>query len=252
MQPGANGVPTPQMEKITTQGVTTDSRRLDVFVHALPSVRPVSWGQPGAGSSGTAFVVSQDGLMVTNKHVVDGSNGTLQVKMLKADGTEDLRSAHVVKVDGSQDLALLQLDRNPSETFQALPLSQVTSWRGNEPLVEMGNANGQGTISMAKASFGSLINQNNIPFLQQPPNVFQGRTMYELNSTVPRGYSGGVVLSVPGSDRDTDGNVIRQGTFAVRAVTDYSDRLHKAWVIPAARVQSLVDQYRREQAGTNK
>jgi hypothetical protein len=248
--PGPNGVPTPKLEKITTQGVTADSRRLDVFVHALPSVPSVYWDQGGIRHSGSAAIVSEDGLMVSNKHVVDGSNGTLQVNLMKPDGTQELRTARVVRTEASQDLALLQLDRKPGETFPALPLSQVETWRGGEPLVEMGNANGQGTISMAKASFGSLINQNNIPFTQQPANVFQGRTMYELNSLVPHGYSGGVVLSVPGSDQDGYGNVTRQGTSAIRAITDYSDTSHKAWVIPAARAQSLINDYRREQAGT--
>lgn len=248
MQPGADGVPKPQMERITTQGTTMDSRRLDVFMHALPAVRPVSFDTAHGRKSGTAVTVSEDGLMVTNKHVVDGSNGTLNVTMLGKDGKEETRTARVVKVEGKQDLALLQLDRKPGETFLALPLSKETSWRQREPLVEMGNANGEGKISMAKSRYEDMVRQSDIPFDKQPPEVRQGRTMFKLEATVPHGYSGGVVLSVPGSERRSDGQVHRLGTSAIRAITDYSDTDRTAYVIPAARVQELLDQYRRDQA----
>lgn len=76
--------------------------------------------------------------------------------------------------------------------------------------------------------------------------------MYELKATVPPGYSGGVVLSVPGSDRDNQGNATRQGTSAVRAITDYSDVNKTSYVIPAARVQNMLDEYHAEQAKDKK
>ena len=247
VQPGADGVPKPQLEKITTQGLTMDSRRLDVFVHALPAVRPVFFENGATRSAGTAAMVSNDGLMVTNKHVVDGSNGSVKVQILNQDGSVEMRNASVVKLNPKQDLALLQVERKSGETFAALPLSQRTDWREREPLVEMGNANGEGKISMAKTRYGTMVNQGEIPFKVQPPDVLQGRTMYEMAATVPQGYSGGVVLSVPGSQRTANG-VERTGTSAIRGITDYSNLTHKAYVIPAARVQFMLDEYRKEQA----
>jgi len=245
--PGKDGVPKPKLEKITTQGATMDSRRLDVFVHALPAVRPVSFENGANKAAGTAFMISEDGIMATNKHVVDGSTGIVKVKMLKPDGSEEVRNAQVVKVSASQDLALLQVDKRPGETFKWLPLSKVTSWKEREPLVEMGNANGEGKISMARSRYHSMVTQKDIPFDQQPPDVLQERTMYQLDSVVPKGYSGGVVLSVPGSTPDARGHMTRLGTFSVRGITDYSDTTNKAWMIPAARVQFMLDEYRKEQ-----
>lgn len=252
MHPDTDGKPKPQLEKITTEGITMDSRRLDVFVHALPAVRPVSFESPAGTFAGTAAMIAPDGIMVTNKHVVDGSNGTLQVKMLRSDGTEETRNAHVVKISAKQDLALLQLDHQPNESFAYLPLSQNTSWGAREPFVEMGNANGEGNISMAKARYGSMVQQSEIPFKEQPPDVLQGRTMYRMDATIPHGYSGGVLLSVPGSEREGNGEVQRTGTSAIRGITDYSNLDHKAYVIPAARVQFLMDEYRKEQAAQKK
>lgn len=248
MQPGADGVPRPQPEKITTQGITMDSRRLDVYMHALPAVRPVSFSLPdGRTVSGTAAMVTQDGLMVTNKHVVENSEGVVQVKLLRPDGTEEVRNAKVVKENAGQDLALIQVDHAPGEKFAALPLSQSTSWRQKEPLVEMGNANGEGKISFAKARYGGMINQSDIPFKQQPADVLQGRTLFQLDASVPHGYSGGVLLSLPGSEPDSKGVVHRTGTSAIRGVTVYSNLDNKSYIIPAARVQFMLDQYLKEQ-----
>ncbi len=239
--------PRPKLERLTTEGVTMDSRRLDVFVHALPAVRPVSFTNGTLKSAGTAAMISQDGIMVTNHHVVEGSNGVLDVRLLRPDGTEEVRHARVVKVNEKQDLALLQLDHTSGETFAALPLSKSTSWREREPLVEMGNANGEGKISMAKTRYGRMLTQKDVPFDQQPPYVLPDRTIYELEATVPHGYSGGVVLSVPGSEKTSDG-ITRAGTSAIRGITVYSNLDNKSYVIPAARVQFLLDEYRKEQA----
>lgn len=251
MQPDTDGdstlQPRPRLERLTTEGVTMDSRRLDVFVHALPAVRPVSFDNGKNKSAGTAAMISPDGLMITNHHVVDGSNGVLQVRMLRPDGTEEVRNARVVKVNPKQDLALLQVDRANGETFAALPLSKSTSWREREPLVEMGNANGEGQISMAKTRYGRMLSQRDIPFNQQPPYVLPDRTIYEMEATVPHGYSGGVVLSVPGSERTGDG-ITRIGTSAIRGITVYSNLDNKSYIVPAARVQFLLDEYRKEQA----
>lgn len=246
MAPGADGVPKPIVERITTQGLTMDSRRLDVFVHALPAVRPIFFENGATKSAGTGAMVSSDGLMVTNHHVVDGSNGTVKVQILNQDGKVETRNASVVKLNPKQDLALLQVDRKEGETFASLPLSKRTDWREREPLVEMGNANGEGKISMAKSRYGKMLNQDEIPFSSQPPHVLLGRTMYELDATVPKGYSGGVVLSVPGSQRTSTG-VERTGSSAIRGITTYSDLSQKAYVIPAARVQFMLDEYRKEQ-----
>jgi S1-C subfamily serine protease len=244
MRKGPNGAPTVQMERITTEGKTHDSQRLDVFVHALPSVGAVSWTDQTTGvrHGGTAFVVDKDGLAITDKHVVDGlpPNGSVQVKMRKPDGTEEVRTAHVVKVDAKQDLALLQLDKNqPGETFPALPLSTATyhDFRINEPYVELGNANN--SIVMAKASFESLTNQGNLG--RQFAGVNPDRSLYDVFAYTPHGFSGGPVMSVPGEEN--------RGNYAVRGVMVYSDINKRTWVIPAPRAQELIDTYRHEQAG---
>jgi hypothetical protein len=250
--PEKEKMPLPKLEKITTEGVTMDSRRLDVFEHALPAVRPVSFKNPdGTGAAGTATMIADDGLMITNNHVVkDSKDGVLQVTLLRPDGTEEVRNAHVVMQNPKQDLALLQVDHAPDEKFGWLPFSKNTHWRAGEPTVQMGNANGEGKISMTKSRYAGMLQQSDTK--ADDPDVFPGRTIYKGQAIAPHGYSGGVVLSVPGSDKVFNGGVHRTGTSAIRGITVYSDLEHTSYFIPAARGQYMLDEYRKQQAGKNK
>ncbi len=64
------------------------------------------FGQSQSGTAtGTGFVVSDDGYLVTNAHVVEGASA-VQVKI----GDGETRTAKVVGTDTSSDIALLKVD----------------------------------------------------------------------------------------------------------------------------------------------
>jgi S1-C subfamily serine protease len=247
--------PEPRMKKLPTIGDSKVSRRIDVYEHALPAVLPVSYENGKKRGAGTATMISEAGLMVTNHHVIEDSNGTLKVKMLRPDGTEEERIARVVFDKPEQDLALLQVDHEEGDKFAFLPISQSTRWQAGEVLVEMGNANGEGKISMAMTHYGTTVSQRDLDFGNDSSTkaVLPDRTLYRLDdATVPHGYSGGVVLSVPGSTCTSEG-VTREGTSAIRGITGYSNFTNTSYIIPAATVQSVVNEYREQaSAHTNK
>jgi serine protease Do len=74
-------------------------------------------GRPGVTvpSLGSGFVISSDGLVVTNNHVVDGVD---RVRVVLSDGSEV--GAEIVGQDPKTDLALLRLET--SEGLHPLPL----------------------------------------------------------------------------------------------------------------------------------
>jgi S1-C subfamily serine protease len=73
---------------------------------------------PGAMYSGSGFLISSDGLILTNRHVVDGSK-TLMVLL---DGKTQ-RSADVVNIDTEQDLALIKVKTDAPLPFVKLSVS---------------------------------------------------------------------------------------------------------------------------------
>ena len=69
-------------------------------------------------SSGTGFVISADGLILTNRHVVDGGKTFL---VMMNDNTQ--KSAEVVVIDDEQDLALIRVKLDPGAKLPFVRLS---------------------------------------------------------------------------------------------------------------------------------
>ena len=87
---------------------------------------------PEGQATGSGFVVSKDGLIVTNDHVVDGAS-QVQVKI----GTSNqAQAATVVGADPSRDLALLKVD---ASNLPTLSLGDSSSVGVGDPTYAIGN-----------------------------------------------------------------------------------------------------------------
>src|SRR3954453_14737512 len=73
-----------------------------VYENAKDSVAYITTGS----GTGSGFVVSSDGYIVTNAHVVENNQGTIKAKV--SDGKQ--LDAKLVGEDASTDLALLKID----------------------------------------------------------------------------------------------------------------------------------------------
>jgi serine protease Do len=85
--------------------------------------------QEGAG---TGFIVSSDGKIVTNDHVVDGAQ---QVQVTLADGSS--KSAKVLGADPNADLAVLKVD---GTNLPTVTLGNSDDVAVGDPVVAIGNA----------------------------------------------------------------------------------------------------------------
>lgn len=85
-------------------------------------------GNGGSMWSGTGFLLSPDGLILTNRHVVEGGK-TLMVVMQGAGpgGTDIQRSAEVVVIDDMQDLALIRIKPEAGKPYIPITLSPKDS-----------------------------------------------------------------------------------------------------------------------------
>ena len=124
-------------ERVSPGVVNISTERTVTSQHPLEQFLPPSFGHPGPRSQqvpslGTGFVISTDGYIVTNDHVIEGVD-RISVKL--EDGTE--LEAEIVGRDPKTDIALLRVETD-HELF-ALPLGDSDVVRSGEWVVAIGN-----------------------------------------------------------------------------------------------------------------
>ena len=128
-QPDQEGPPAPVASRSAEQ-IAKQARASVVVI----SVEGREGGQAGTG---TGFVVSDEGLIATNLHVI-GEARPLSVQM--ADGSR-LKVKGIHAWDRSQDLAIVRVDP-PNTQMQPLPLAKATKVEDGQSIVVMGNPYG--------------------------------------------------------------------------------------------------------------
>lgn len=98
--------------------------------------------------AGTGFIVSEDGLVLTNKHVV--SDTTAEYTIVNSDGKE--YAVKVLARDPVQDLAIVKIQS--SEKFKPLKLGNASDIQIGQSVIAIGNALGefQNTVSVGVIS----------------------------------------------------------------------------------------------------
>ena len=131
-------------------------------------------------STGTGFLITRNGYLVTNHHVVEGA-GKVRVQT-----SAGLLDADVVRVDDTSDLALLKV----AGTFEALPVVSSRSTRLGSTVATVGfpNVGLQGfEPKLSKGDISSLAG------IQDDVRYFQ------ISVPVQPGNSGGALVDVQGN-----------------------------------------------------
>ena len=108
-EPASSGSGTSTAQNVTIQNPQTATTATAAAAKAAPSVVTVYVQRGSSSGSGSGVVLSADGYVLTNNHVVtldSGSTGDVQVRT--SDGT--VYDAEVVGTDPSSDLAVIALD----------------------------------------------------------------------------------------------------------------------------------------------
>lgn len=175
--------------------------------------------QPRIGE-GTGFVISSDGYILTNYHVVQNAD---QVKVGFTDGRE--QSAEVIGTDPSIDLALLRV---PSTELAALTLGDSDALRVGEWVIAIGNPlNFEQTVTVGVVSAKSR--RVPLPSLDSRGLV----TFLQTDAAINFGNSGGPLL-------DIDGKVVGINT----AITRQNLAEGIGFALPINQVRRVMDQLR--------
>ena len=184
------------------------------------------------GGSGTGFVVDTDGTVVTNAHVVGGSD---RVQLQFSD--DRTVTAEVRGVDTSSDLALLHVDPARAGKLTALELADSSTVRTGQLAVAIGSPFGLPQTATAGIVSGTGRHI-------QAPDGFQIDSVIQTDAPINPGNSGGPLLDAAGRVIGVNSQIATGGTsqgnvgigFAVPAntVRDVIPRLQRGETIRRA------------------
>ena len=132
-------------------------------------------------SAGSGFILTKDGYIATNCHVIDGATN---VKVTLNDGAT--YEAQIIGSDSDYDIAILKVD--PGETqLKPVTIGTSGSLKVGEDVSTIGNPLGQLTFSLAHGVVSCLnreINLEGTPF-----------TMIQIDTNINPGNSGGPLFN---------------------------------------------------------
>lgn len=156
------------------------------FFWGIPVVQGTEKKQVGAGSG---FIVSSDGLIVTNKHVVEDTKA--EYVIITNDDEE--YSVNVLARDPVQDIAILKIQSN--EQFKAIKLGSASSIQIGQTAIAIGNALGElkNTVSVGVISgLGRTVTASG----QDSTEVLED--IIQTDAAINPGNSGGPLLNLSG------------------------------------------------------
>ncbi|MCC6342428.1 MAG: trypsin-like peptidase domain-containing protein [Bryobacterales bacterium] len=209
------------------QRVRPSVAQINVVGYSLPSEDDSSGGNEVISrqrSTGTGVILSSDGYIVTNAHVVRGAR-RIRVKLLPS-GPRALSSIHDAKLigaDAETDLAVIKIDQ---QGLPFLTLGDSLLVKQGQLVLAFGNPLGlEGSVSMGIISSTSR---------QLKPDDFM--IYLQTDAPINPGNSGGPLV-------DTDGRVVGINTF-ILSQSGGSEGL--GFAIPAETVQSVYRQIRKD------
>ena len=192
----------------------------DIYEKNIPSVVSITCTLSGGTGSGTGVVLSANGYLVTNAHVVSGAR---EIQVLLTDGRT--LSAHLVGADSLTDLAVLYV--NAQDLIPA-EFGDSTQLRVGDAVVAIGDPLGVSLRGTMTDGIVSAINRD---------VETNGRTMtlIQTNAALNSGNSGGPLINCHGQVIGI--NTMKIGTFADAAGVE-----GLGFAIPSAAVKEIVDQ----------
>jgi putative serine protease PepD len=179
----------------------------------LPSVVTISIRSGNGGSLGSGFVVSDDGYVITNNHVIENGSGNAFVRFTNG----IVAQATIVGSEPESDVAVLKIDKSGLTADQVVPaeFGDSEQVQVGDPVVAVG----------APLGLTSTVTYGIVSYLDRPIRTSEGGTSryyaaIQTDAAVNQGNSGGPLFDAGGrviginsvigtlaSDRESAGNV---------------------------------------------
>lgn len=154
--------------------ITTDSISFDALGNSQEIV-----------SAGTGFIVRDDGLIITNRHVVEGFT---KVSVVTNDG-QLFDNAKVVGIYPTNDIAFVKIEASDLPTLE---ITDSDSVKVGDEIVAIGNALGIFQNSVTSGIISAL--NRPLPLaLNEIGSVYEG--LFQIDAAINHGNSGGPLLN---------------------------------------------------------
>jgi S1-C subfamily serine protease len=198
-------------------------------------------GDQGASAAGTGIVLTSNGEVLTNNHVVRGATS---IKVTDV-GNGRTYTAKVVGYDATKDVAVIQL-QNASGLTTA-NLGDSSSVQTGDAVTALGNAGGKGgTPSVASGGVTALNQSITASDEGSGANSEQLSGLIETNADIQPGDSGGALVN-------SYGQVIGMNTAASSGTQFQSDSgqsAAQAYAIPIDKAESTAEQIEAGQSSS--
>lgn len=137
-------------------------------------------------SLGSGVIIDEKGLIITNHHVIKGSD---EINIVLSDRREF--KAKIVKVDEKSDVALLKVELGDSkEKFSYLQISDSDDVEVGDIVLAIGNPFGVGqTVTNGIVSASARSNSA----------LFEGKVFIQTDAAINPGNSGGALIDMQGN-----------------------------------------------------
>ena len=160
------------------------AKNVNSTVGITTSITTNYWGfQSTSAASGSGFIISDDGYILTNFHVIENSNS---ITVALFDGTE--YEAELIGYDESNDIAVLKVE---AENLPPVILGDSDKMNVGDPVVAIGNPLGELTFSLTAGTVSAM---------GRTVTMSNGITMklIQTDCAINSGNSGGALFNMYG------------------------------------------------------
>jgi serine protease Do len=149
-------------------------------------------------AAGTGFIISPDGIIVTNRHVVPA--GTTSVSVTLVDGTkyDDVQVLGRTSDGSAQDIAFLKIGDLKGKTLTPVTLGDSSKVQVGDRVIAIGNALGQfqNTVTTGIISgYGRDVTAGDGSGLQTSESLTD---LFQTDAAINEGNSGGPLVNING------------------------------------------------------
>jgi S1-C subfamily serine protease len=185
-------------------------------------------GYVSAAAAGTGMVLTSNGFVLTNNHVIDGATSISATVV----GTGRSYTATVVGTDVTEDVAVLKL--TGASGLTTIPLGDSTTVTTGDRVVAIGNAGGTGGDPTVVTGTVTALNQSIVASDENGSNAEQLHGLIVTDAPIVAGDSGGPLA-------DAHGKVIGIDT-AASANNQFMSANNTGFAIPINRALAIAKQ----------